>query len=243
MSPLSDKPYDLPGYWAIHDTREPTPKTWIWGWIIWGLLLAGLVMLGDHAIVSALCFIFVASLIAAFGWRVVLIGSCIVTDCAKNWWYDEELEATVFRELLVQHEHQDLEHTNRNQVPDTPAQRKSLQQELFIATLSIPVFIGSTWGVAIGGILGALIVKPIDGISATAGAVIGILSGWALVACLFAILVAAIPLPKDPFGLSWTWKQRLVVLISPLFVVPAFIEATVLWTRWYFRPSQPAEPN
>jgi hypothetical protein len=232
-------PWDLPGYTACAHNDEPFP--WIWAvlWFAWGLTVAGPIVWREGAYAVAGCFAAWGMLMGLVGWRTLGLVMCFVRDWAEKHLNDPRVKEASWSEIseaieLAQEGH-DFDEDNF-EMPDSPTERRWMQEEFFTMALSIPWFLGLIHGVGIGGLLWSLIAL-IPGLetSVTAAAIQGAVGGAVLVTCIGAVVLAVIPMSKDSLSLPLSLRQRLLVLIGPLLVVPALIEAAVLWGRWYWK--------
>ena len=177
-----------------------------------------------------------------FGWKVLAFGFFAVIDWAKRRLTDSNVEREALTESFDATDKfmddcresgidpSDCDETLREILSrDTPAQQKWLQQELFAAMSAAPWFMGLAHGLGVGTLLGALLgLIPNDGVSVTSGAIGGCIIGVAIVVSLVA-LISGLFSP----GQCISVRHRLLMIASPLFVVPALLEAALLWSRWF----------
>lgn len=226
--------WKLPGYAAVAD-REPLHSGWAALWFLWGLTLGGLIVWSEWAYVVAGCFVAWGMLMGLVGWRTLTVFSAVISDWAESRFNDPKVEMAATLEMMeavdAVRELDDFDEENI-EIPDSPAQRQEMRDKFFAMALSIPWFMGLIHGVGVGGLLWALIALiPSLETSVASAAITGSVGGAVLVACIAAAVLAVVPLPNDALSLSL--RQRLLVLVSPLLVVPALIETAALWARWY----------
>jgi hypothetical protein len=231
--------WSLPGYSAWAHDDEPFPWGWAVLWLLWGFAVSMLIIFSDGAYAIAGCFAGWSLLMAAIGWRILMVATSIIHDWAESRFSDPNVDMDALREVMefvdTARECDDLDAENLP-IPNSPAQRQWMRDELFATVLSLPWFMGFVHGVGFGGLLSPLIALiPSLETSVTAAAVTGVVGGAVLVACVTALFLAVIPSPKDDLSLPFSRWQRLLLLISPLLVVPALIDAAVHWLRWYAR--------
>jgi hypothetical protein len=231
--------WKLPGYSAWVQDDEPFPWGWAVLWVLWGLAIGALIIWADAAYAIAGCFVAWGLLMAAFGWRTVTIATSIVHDWAGTHFRDTEIEMAAVREMMeAVNAARDGDEFDEESlaIPNSHAQRKSMQDELFTMFLSLPWFMGFTHGVGFGGLLSALIALIASpGVTITAAAVMGAIGGATAGACVTALFLAFIPLPKDDSSYPFSKRQRILLLVSPLLVVPALVDAAARWSKWYLK--------
>jgi hypothetical protein len=229
---------DLPGYSACAHDNEPFPWVWAALWIVWGMTIAGLLVWRDGAYAVAGCFGAWGMLMGLVGLRTLMTVMFIVRDWAEKYFTDPRVEEAASREIFdaveSAQEREDFDEDNI-EIPNSLAQRRWMQDEFFTMALTIPWFMGLVHGVGVGGLLWTLIALiPSLEASVTIAAIQGAVGGAVLVTCIVAVVLAVVPLPKDSLSLPLSLRQRLLVLIGPLLVLPALVEAAVLWGRWYW---------
>ena len=233
---------ELPGSGAFLN-GEPTPRLWILLWALWGLVVAGLLVFSDGNIVVGGCFMAWGMAMGLIGWQGTMFGCFVISGWAKLHLNDRKVEEDALTESLEladtfmsdrklsEFEPSDVDEMMLQEGlgQDTPVQQKWLQQELFAAVASAPWLMGLTHGLGIGTLLGGLLgLLPDDGVSVTNGALGGCIIGMTGMMCLTA-LISALFSPRK----TTSPQQRLLMIVSPLFALPAFLEAGLLWSRWF----------
>jgi hypothetical protein len=235
---------ELPGSGAFV-TGQPTPRLWIFLWALWGPIVGGLIVFSDGNIAVGAGFMVWGIAMSLLGWRMIMFGFFVVNDWAKVHLNDRKVEEEALSESfeaannfmndrkLSDYELSDVDEMMLREIlgRDTPVRQKWLQQELFAGIASVPWFMGLTHGLGIGTLLGALLgLLPNDGVSVTQGALGGCIIGIAGMVCLTAV-ISSIFSPRNCISL----RHRLLMAVSPAFVIPALLEAACLWTSWHFR--------
>jgi hypothetical protein len=233
---------ELPGNGAFV-TSEPTPRLWILLWALWGLIVGGLIVFCDGNIAVGVCFMIWGLAISIVGWQGIMFGCFAIHD-----WVDRHLNDHKVKEEALTESFQlaDAFMSDRNpseldlsdvdeMMPeeslgrDTPVRQKWLQQELFAGIAFAPWLMGLTHGLGIGTLLGALLgLLPDDGVTVTKGALGGCVIGTTVMMCLTAV-ISAIFSPRKCISL----RHRLMMFVSPVFVLPALLEAAWMWSRWF----------
>ena len=235
---------ELPGSGAFSES-QPTPRLWILLWALWGFIVSSLIVFCDGNIAVGACFMVWGMAMSLLGWQVIMFGSFVINDWTRRRLNDRKVEEEAFSESFEAandfmndrkrsgFESSDVDEMMLREIlgRDTPARQKWLQQELFAGIASAPWLMGLTHGLGVGTLLGTLLgLIPADGVSVTQGALGGCIIGMTGMVCLTAV-ISAIFSPRNCISL----RHRLLMAVSPVFVIPACLEATLLWGRWLSR--------
>ncbi|HEY2414777.1 MAG TPA: hypothetical protein VGI40_21205 [Pirellulaceae bacterium] len=213
------------------------PERWLLiVWTVWGGIIASLVGWFDRNLYAALAWLAVGIVIGSLGSKLVEGLGLKVFDWCHGFWKDRDRDKRM-DELLMRmlesaeatgvsgdEQHLDLDEQRLELMRAAPewAEFERLGEEDSLgAFLGMPVFVGLVHGSLLGGIAGAL--SPLDPsvrLPAWQGAVLGILVGIVAVSFLAAIIFAVyVPMPQR-LSLSTRLARRIVIAVSPLFVVP-----------------------
>jgi hypothetical protein len=172
-------------------------------------LVAGLILLLDQRPWVAGLWAIAGALTGFFGFNALRPLSLPMLEWYHHWNEDEE-RLRLMDSLTCEGK------------TDSEEFERCLAEEAFAAYLAVPPFVGLFHGILLGAIGGALCGIDRDaGISASAGAALGVLVGPVLVAFVAGVAMASVV----PLAPPLSWRERLarrgLLVVSPLLIVPA----------------------
>ena len=188
---------------------RPSPRWWVILWSVWGLIVAGLILLLDQQPLLAMPWALVGGIVGLFGLKVVRPFATPLLEWYRGRNPDRGLQHRIFQ-LICDGE------------TDTEEFKCYMAEERFWMCLPLPPLAGLFHGVVFGPAVGALCgIDDESAVSACAGAAIGLLLGPVLVAFLAGLTLACIVDLNRRLPFLARLARRGPSVVSPLLFVPA----------------------
>jgi len=217
--------------------RESTPRWWLILWIVWGAIIAALILWFDRNWLAAAAWLAAGSAVGALGTKVLPPWAGPVWDWYRGFWQDADREERLWQlNMRVLDRIDDEPHLAERALSEGTESRlfeeilgkadfaeyeRLTVEESGDAFLWMPLFVGLFHGTLGGGVVGAL--APLDPdvtIAAWQAAALGTIMGSVIVSFLASLMFSLwVPIRKELPLVTRVWRRALVAA-SPLLVVP-----------------------